>query len=322
MVMVTPYIVRAVAQKELSRPDDGFAEPVRSRRRAARQLQSHLRRARRRRPSGRQRAITANTASSSIERQRTMTMTSFQFGDRSRRCDVRVALAALSATAGRLQATPRRCSRPITRTTTASAIRSRCRKATSTVDSLHRQQARRPDADRSAPTSLAFAQCLAARSDRRHRHRDAASDAPNERAAADALREVRAILAAAGVPPQAVSMRAYRPAAGRLASIKLSYPRIGGRGRPMRTVAAGHRPVGRTRSTVDNRPYWNFGCASPAQSRRHGRRSGRPRAAARRDARLTRRGATAVIDKYRKGEPPSGDLCRTTKKARSATSAQ
>ena len=26
MVMVTPYIVRAVAQKELSRPDDGFAD--------------------------------------------------------------------------------------------------------------------------------------------------------------------------------------------------------------------------------------------------------------------------------------------------------
>ncbi len=25
MVLVTPYIVRAVAQKELSRPDDGFA---------------------------------------------------------------------------------------------------------------------------------------------------------------------------------------------------------------------------------------------------------------------------------------------------------
>ncbi len=27
MVLVTPYIVRAVAQKQLSRPDDGFADP-------------------------------------------------------------------------------------------------------------------------------------------------------------------------------------------------------------------------------------------------------------------------------------------------------
>jgi pilus assembly protein CpaC len=27
MVLVTPYIVRAVAQNQLSRPDDGFADP-------------------------------------------------------------------------------------------------------------------------------------------------------------------------------------------------------------------------------------------------------------------------------------------------------
>ena len=27
MVIVTPYVVRAVAQKQLSRPDDGFADP-------------------------------------------------------------------------------------------------------------------------------------------------------------------------------------------------------------------------------------------------------------------------------------------------------
>jgi pilus assembly protein CpaC len=27
VVLVTPYVVRAVAQKDLSRPDDGFADP-------------------------------------------------------------------------------------------------------------------------------------------------------------------------------------------------------------------------------------------------------------------------------------------------------
>jgi pilus assembly protein CpaC len=27
MVLVTPYVVRAVAQKQLSRPDDGFSDP-------------------------------------------------------------------------------------------------------------------------------------------------------------------------------------------------------------------------------------------------------------------------------------------------------
>ena len=44
MVLVTPYIVRAVAQKDLSRPDDGFADAVRSAGRPARQHQPHLRR--------------------------------------------------------------------------------------------------------------------------------------------------------------------------------------------------------------------------------------------------------------------------------------
>ena len=44
MVLVTPYIVRAVAQKDLSRPDDGFASRVGSAGRSARQHQSHLRR--------------------------------------------------------------------------------------------------------------------------------------------------------------------------------------------------------------------------------------------------------------------------------------
>ena len=35
MILVTPYVVRAVAQKDLSRPDDGFADPERSGERAA-----------------------------------------------------------------------------------------------------------------------------------------------------------------------------------------------------------------------------------------------------------------------------------------------
>ena len=37
MVLVTPYVVRAVAQKDLSRPDDGFCRSERSGQRAARQ---------------------------------------------------------------------------------------------------------------------------------------------------------------------------------------------------------------------------------------------------------------------------------------------
>ena len=44
MVLVTPYVVRAVAQKDLSRPDDGFASRLGPAGRPARQHQSHLRR--------------------------------------------------------------------------------------------------------------------------------------------------------------------------------------------------------------------------------------------------------------------------------------
>jgi pilus assembly protein CpaD len=80
------------------------------------------------------------------------------------------------------------------------------------------------------------------------------------RAASDAMREMHAIFAAAGVPPQAVSTRSYRPA-GSLASIKLSYSKL--------TAQAG--PCGQWPSDIGvsiesdhnlNRPYWNFGCAS------------------------------------------------------------
>ena len=46
MVIVTPYIVRAVAQKDLSRPDDGFADPSDPAADPARPPQPHLRRAR------------------------------------------------------------------------------------------------------------------------------------------------------------------------------------------------------------------------------------------------------------------------------------
>ena len=45
MVLVTPYIVRAVAQKDLSRPDDGFADASDASARPARPPQPHLRRA-------------------------------------------------------------------------------------------------------------------------------------------------------------------------------------------------------------------------------------------------------------------------------------
>ena len=46
MILVTPYVVRAVAQKDLSRPDDGFADATDPVDRAARPAQPDLRRRR------------------------------------------------------------------------------------------------------------------------------------------------------------------------------------------------------------------------------------------------------------------------------------
>ena len=67
MILVTPYIVRAVAQKQLSRPDDGFADPNDP----SSVLLGRLNRiygGTAARPSRRTANITANTDSSSIER--------------------------------------------------------------------------------------------------------------------------------------------------------------------------------------------------------------------------------------------------------------
>lgn len=85
---------------------------------------------------------------------------------------------------------------------------------------------------------------------------------PNARAAAQAQREVLAILTGAGVPPSAIVVRAYQPNdPGMLATIRLNYPRMTAQAGPCGlwpddlgpTFDANHN---------HNRQYWNFGCAS------------------------------------------------------------
>lgn len=86
---------------------------------------------------------------------------------------------------------------------------------------------------------------------------------PNARAAADSLREIRAQLAADGVPSNAVTVRDYRPSDPRqLAAIRVNYPRL--------TATAGPcgiwpEDLGSSRhnpSYFENKSYYNFGCAS------------------------------------------------------------
>lgn len=125
-----------------------------------------------------------------------------------------------------------------------------------------------------------------------------------DRAASDSMREVHSILAASGVPRNAVYIRTYRPSPATLASIKINYSKL--------TAEAG--PCGRWPADLgpsidakdfENRPYWNLGCATqrnlaamvdnPADLVQP--RGDAPAYSARR---------SVAIDKYRKGESPSG----------------
>ncbi len=127
---------------------------------------------------------------------------------------------------------------------------------------------------------------------------------PTDRAAADSLRELKSILAASGVPRNAIYIRNYRPSETSLAAIKINYTKL--------TAHAG--PCGLWPSDLgpapdpaynDNRPYWNLGCASqrnlaamvdnPADFVQP--RGETPPYEARR---------SVVIDKWHKGQDPSG----------------
>ena len=124
---------------------------------------------------------------------------------------------------------------------------------------------------------------------------------PNERAAASAAREIRGILAAAGVPHHAVEIRPY-PAQDpvRLGTIRVNYPRMAAETGP---CGLWPHDVGPTTDPIywANKAPWNHGCANqrnlaaqvadPADLVQP--RSEAPVLAARRHT---------VTEKYRKGE--------------------
>jgi pilus assembly protein CpaD len=123
----------------------------------------------------------------------------------------------------------------------------------------------------------------------------------NAHAAQDALREVRAILSAIGVPPQAVSVRSYQPESPtRLATIRLNYPKMVARAGPC-GLWPNDLGASLERHYNENRQYWNFGCAhqrnlaaivdNPADLVQ-------PRG----ETSVYTARRTTVLDKYRKGE--------------------
>ena len=84
---------------------------------------------------------------------------------------------------------------------------------------------------------------------------------PNARAATDTLREVLSILTSAGVPNHGIGIRPYQPAPGQLGTLRLNHPRIMAKSGPCGLWPDDLGPT-YARSHYENRPYWNFGCAS------------------------------------------------------------
>jgi pilus assembly protein CpaD len=91
---------------------------------------------------------------------------------------------------------------------------------------------------------------------------DVPVDTPNARAAADSMREIESLLAAAGVPPRGVTVRNYKPRdPHQLAAIRLSYPRMTATAGPCGLWPEDLGPSIKNKSYFENRSYYNFGCS-------------------------------------------------------------
>src|SRR5712671_4327775 len=88
-------------------------------------------------------------------------------------------------------------------------------------------------------------------------------DTANARAAASTYQELRSMLAAGGVPSNAIILRHYRPDDIRtLPTIKLSYPKISAVAGPCGLWPEDLGPNLYNTGYNENRPYHNFGCAN------------------------------------------------------------
>jgi len=83
----------------------------------------------------------------------------------------------------------------------------------------------------------------------------------NARAAADALPEIRSLIAATGVPPESIVVRKYHPAERLIATIRISYPKIVAQAGPCGLWPKDIGPS-MTDEYFENQPWWNLGCAS------------------------------------------------------------
>lgn len=127
------------------------------------------------------------------------------------------------------------------------------------------------------------------------------SGTPNERAANDTLREVQAILTASGVPSAGTAVRPYHPASPKVAALKLNYPKFVARAGPCGLWPNDIGPSIDNPEYFDNRPYWNYGCATQrnlAAMVENPADLVQPRG----EAPVYTARRTMVLDKYRRGE--------------------
>ena len=91
---------------------------------------------------------------------------------------------------------------------------------------------------------------------------DLPSGTTNEIAAANALVEVRSMLAAVGVPPDAIQVAPYRPSDPlKFATMRLKYPKVVAEAGPCGLWPEDLGPT-YAREHFENREYYNLGCAT------------------------------------------------------------
>jgi len=83
----------------------------------------------------------------------------------------------------------------------------------------------------------------------------------NERSAAESMREISSILVASGVPPEGIVVRGYHPSELKLATVRITYPRLAAQAGPCGIWPEDIGPSF-NRDYFENQPWWNLGCAS------------------------------------------------------------
>jgi pilus assembly protein CpaD len=123
-------------------------------------------------------------------------------------------------------------------------------------------------------------------------------------AAKEATREIRSILAASGVPPRAIAVRSYGADPTTLSPVRLNYPRMTAEAGP---CGLWPHDLGPTMDSAynSNRPYWNLGCSNQHNLAAMVENPGdlvQPRV----ETPIFEGRRAVAVEKYRKGEDPSG----------------